>query len=206
MVRTEMDAQPMVSDGSLVTRTLRGDLQAREWLAHRVRSSSYVFAVQLTGRRDLSQDIAQDSVMRFFASLDRFDQTRSLDAWLFQIVRNRTRDVMRRNRIRLHEPLEDPTGRERPETRDERADPAADALRADLQRRIWRQLDSLTPQHREILVLREYQDLSYREIAEVLEIPHGTVMSRLHMARKRLRDKLADGEIDDPTDHGRPTA
>ncbi len=198
----QMDAQPGVSDGALVARAIRGDVDARERLARRARNASYVFAVQLTGRRDLSHDIAQDSVMRFFAHLDRFEQSRSLDAWLFQIVRNRTRDVMRRDRIRRHEPLEDPSGRERPETRDDRVDPAADAVRADLQQRIWRKLDSLTPDHREVLVLREYQDLSYREIAEVLGIPHGTVMSRLHAARKRLREVLTDVDAVNRIDHG----
>ena len=66
-------------------------------------------------------------------------------------------------------------------------------MRLDLQKRIWKCLQAVTVQHREILILRDYQDLSYREISEVLGIPLGTVMSRLHAARKKLREELLEG-------------
>ena len=75
------------------------------------------------------------------------------------------------------------------------ADPSAAAEQHELQRRIWRAISELSDAHREILVLRDYHDLAYREISEVLSIPQGTVMSRLHAARKSLREILiAAGE------------
>ena len=80
-----------------------------------------------------------------------------------------------------------------------RPGPEARAERRELQRRIWSLLGGLSQMHREILVLRDYQDLSYAEIATVLGIPKGTVMSRLHAARRSLRDRLdRAGEPGDP--------
>ncbi|MDR9451887.1 MAG: RNA polymerase sigma factor [Acidimicrobiia bacterium] len=97
---------------------------------------------------------------------------------------------MRRESLRRHESLDAWLEQGLPEAVDRSADPAADAERSDLQRLIWQAVSQLTEAHREIFVLRDYHDLSYREIAEVLSIPQGTVMSRLHAARKSLREIL----------------
>jgi RNA polymerase sigma-70 factor (ECF subfamily) len=169
-----------------------GEPKAREELARLVGRSAYLFALQLTGTAETARDIAQDCVLRFFQHLDRFDSDRPIDPWLYQIVRNRVRDVKRRERVRRHESLEAWLDQGHPEAADPTADPAADAERHDLQRQVWQAISRLSDAHREILVLRDYHDLSYREIAEVLGVPHGTVMSRLHAARNGLREILLD--------------
>ena len=175
-------------DRALLASVRDGDRRAREQLAQKVGSSAYVFALQLTGGSETARDIAQDSVLRFFQHLDRFDSDRPLEPWLYQIVRNRVRDLDRRERLRHHESLDAWLEHGRPEAADPLADPAADAERNELRQRVWRAISQLSATHREIIVLRDYHDLSYREIAEVLSIPHGTVMSRLHAARKNLRE------------------
>ena len=192
MVPEVMCAAVSSPDGALVSLARDGDRSAREQLARRVGRSAYVFALQLTGRREAALDVAQDSVLRFFEHLGRFDAARPLDPWLFQIVRNRVRDLMRRERSRQHDSLDALREQRGLEIVDTSADPAADAEQKDLQRRIWLGISQLTDAHREILVLRDYHDLAYREIAEVLAIPKGTVMSRLHAARKNLRQLLVD--------------
>ncbi|HSG81743.1 MAG TPA: RNA polymerase sigma factor [Gemmatimonadota bacterium] len=187
-----MSAEIPGADRALLARARDGERAAREQLAQRVGRSAYVFALQITGAPDAARDVAQDGVLRFFQHLDRFDSSRPLDPWLYQIVRNRARDLMRRERVRRHESLDAWLEQGHPEAADPAADPAADAERHDLQRRVWRAISQLPEDHREIFVLRDYHDLSYREIAEVLEIPQGTVMSRLHAARKGLREILLD--------------
>ena len=126
--------------------------------------------------------------MRFFQSIGRFDANRPLDPWVYQIVRNRVRDLIRRTSRRRSESLDAWVERGRPEISDPLADPAVDAERHELRLRVWRAISELKQPHREIIVLRDYHDLSYREIAEVLSIPQGTVMSRLHAARTTLRE------------------
>lgn len=175
------------SDRALLVSARDGNRQAREVLARKVGSSAYVFALQLTGGSETARDIAQDSVLRFLQHLDRFDADRPVEPWLYQIVRNRVRDLHRRNRLRHHQSLDTWLEQGRPETADPTADPAGEAERHELRQSVWRAMSELSEAHREIVVLRDYHDLSYREIAEVLSIPQGTVMSRLHAARKSLR-------------------
>lgn len=194
MVQIEMEPSP-VSHGELVERARQGDTDARDALARVARTASYVFAVQLCRDPDRAHDIAQDSVMRFLGSLDRFDPARPVEPWLFQIVRNRVRDSVRRERVPATEPLDLASGEERREVRDEGADPLGVIVRTELQRGIWDQMAGLSPAHREIIVLRDHHGLAYKEIAATLAIPVGTVMSRLHAARTDLRARLVAAGI-----------
>lgn len=180
-------------DVDLVRRARSGDRAAQEKLAQRHRRSMYILALQLMGNRDDALDVVQDALLRFITTLHRFDLRRPVRPWLYQIVRNRAVDLHRRHKVRRHESLDavDDDGRQY-EIRDVSVDPERDVVRSQLRARIWQSLDELSPKQREILVLRDYQDLSYTEIAETLNIPIGTVMSRLHGARKRLRTVLKD--------------
>ena len=199
-----MSEEAPTDDRALLALARSGDRSAREDLGRRIGRSAYVFALQLTGDREVASDVAQDGVVRFLDNLDRFDADRPIDPWLFQIVRNRVRDLARRDRHRRHESLDamleprpDDGGRGSgpaagPATGDRSADPAGEIERSDLQQRIWRSVSQLSESHREVFVLRDFHGLSYREIAEALSIPPGTVMSRLHAARTALRTALAE--------------
>ncbi len=177
----------------LVRRARAGDRFAQEELVQRHRRSMFLLALQLLGNRDDALDVVQDAFLRFFTTLQRFDVRRPLKPWLYQIVRNRVVDLYRRRRVRRNEPLDrGDDGGPALQLHDPAADPERDAGRAELRLRLWRALDQLSPKQREILVLRDYQDLSYAEIATALDIPIGTVMSRLHGARQRLRKILQD--------------
>lgn len=188
-----------VSDAELVTLARRGDRAAADLLARRCRRPAYVLALQLLRDPDDALDVAQDALLRLFTTLHRVQPDRPVRPWLYAIVRNRARDLMRRRRVRRHRPL----AADDPESGVELVSPAprpdADAERAELQRRVWRALGELSEDHREVLVLRDYQDLTYDEIAGVLHVPRGTVMSRLHRARKALRRRL---ETDDAPQRG----
>lgn len=181
---------------ALVEACIAGDRQAREDLGEQVGRQSFVFAVQLTGNRETAMDVAQDGVVRFFNSLDRFDPSRPVEPWLYQIVRNRVRDLARRDRHRRQDSLDALLADGRPEAslvdQGTAPDAAAEAERGELQRRIWSAVSQLSEAHREIFVLRDFHGLSYEEIADVLSVPKGTVMSRLHNARTNLRRLMAE--------------
>jgi len=178
-------------DAELALAARRGDRRAADLLARRYRRPAYLLALQILRDPEDALDVAHDALLRFFTHLDRLEAGRQVRPWLFAIVRNRARDLLRRRRVRRHEPLasDDP---DRPGIVlvDETPGPEAVAARRELQARIWRALGALDDKHREILVLREYHDLSYEEIAGVLRLPVGTVMSRLHRARRALRAAL----------------
>ena len=181
------------SDFRLLVQAQAGGREAREELARRMRGPAYVLALQLVGNREDALDVAQDALLRLFVHLGRVAPDRPLRPWLFAIVRNRARDLWRRRTARPNESLD-----ARPDLSAHLAaqagDPEQETARRQLARRVWSAIGGLSRSHREILVLRDFHDLTYAEIAGTLDIPLGTVMSRLHAARSALRARLeADG-------------
>lgn len=178
-----------------------GDVQAREELAGLCQRMAFSLALQLTGNRDDALDLTQDAMVRFFRSLDRFDRSRPVRPWLMRIVRNLYRDRLRRRRIRKTQSLDEVAPHAVPEPVETSPGPEFTASRRELQRVLWDEVQRLAPHYREVVVLRDYQDLEYAEIARVLRIPRGTVMSRLHRARKQLagavRARLGHGAVKD---------
>lgn len=168
-------------------------------LVEKYRQQTFYLALQIVGNREDAMDISQESFIRAYHNLGRFDATRPFGAWLLRIVRNLCIDLLRRRRVRRAVSLDDPgrgpdgeSGRPLHETVADERTSAADVLveRNELKSKIWRAMGRLDENHRTILVLRDFQDLSYLEMADVLGIPKGTVMSRLHHARRRLREEL----------------
>ncbi len=131
-----------------------------------------------------AEDVAQDAMLRAYRF---FDQFRGSDAraWLLQIVRNSCYTWLEKNR-----PLELMTEFDEELHVRPSANPESLAAQADERERLMRALESLPPRSREVLVLRELEDCSYKEIAEITGIPMGTVMSTLSRARERLQRTL----------------
>ena len=183
---------PAISDARLVVQARSGDLDAREALLVLCRRTAYLAALQLLGNREDAMDVAQDALIRLVGSLDRFDMTRPLKPWVVTIVRHLVIDLSRRRRVRRADSLETLLAEEGSEPRDGSASPEQLAEQGELRLRVARAVSHLPPLHREVIVLRDYQDLSYEEIARILGVPRGTVMSRLHRARSLLRESLSD--------------
>lgn len=191
-------ASATTADFELVLRARKGDRLAQEELARRHRRPMYFLALQLLGNPDDAMDVVQDALVRFLTTIHRFDPKRPVRPWLYRIVRNRVIDLARRRRVRKHDSIDDrdPEGNLRLVLPDPSIDLERDAGQSQLRALLFQALGELSSKQREIIVMRDYQDLSYKEIASTLDIPIGTVMSRLHGARKRLRDVLQDDLYD----------
>jgi RNA polymerase sigma-70 factor (ECF subfamily) len=181
-----------MSDAELIRDASAGLAEAREELARRYRGPAYVLALQLLGNREDALDVAQEAMLRLFATLGRLTAGRAVRPWLLAIVRNQARDLWRRQRVRRTEPLEGSGEGLAAELLVRPPDPEEAAGREELRRWVWRALSRLSEDHREIVVLRDFHGLSYDEIAHVLDIKVGTVMSRLHAARRQLRARLSE--------------
>jgi RNA polymerase sigma factor (sigma-70 family) len=147
--------------------------------------AAYRFARWLSRSPGDAEDVVQDAVLRAFRG---FDALRGSDvkAWLLSIVRNCHASAHRAQQRRVLVPLPDEQGADA--LADEAApDPEGAAIRADEQGALTRLIDALPDEHRQVLLLRELEDLNYREIAAVTGVPIGTVMSRLARARAALR-------------------
>ncbi len=149
--------------------------------------SGFALALRLLHHREDAADAVQDSLyqaLRHRSSYDRRKGTRK--AWFLKMVRNRCIDL-RRKRVRQKEPPA-PDWLENSPAADRRPD--EHAQQRELSEIVRRHLMAMPDKHREIVLLRDYHNLSYAEIAEVLSIPSGTVMSRLHRAREELRRRV----------------
>lgn len=181
-----------VSDSELVLRARGGELAACDELAVRYRQQAFLLALHLLGNREDAMDVAQDSMLRFFCHLDRFDPERAVKPWLCSIVRNLVRDLARRQKVRQADSLERRQEELGMVIRDHGPGPERLTARRQLAGKVWAALGELGEDQRAIIVLRDYNDLSYTEISEALGVPMGTVMSRLHRARKQLRSVLKE--------------
>lgn len=179
-------------DRELVERCRAGDVSAFEPLVEKYRQRVWRLAYQILRDREEAWDVAQEAFVRAYQSLPSFRGQSAFYTWVFRIVVNLATDRQRQRGTRARafggEPVpEEEWARTVP---DPAAGPELEAARAQERERMGQALDSLPLNDRTIIMLSDIQGLTYREIAEVLGIPMGTVMSRLHNARKRLRALL----------------
>ena len=149
----------------------------RDELVH-LGGGAHALALQILGNTDDAADAVQDALTTALGRPDAYRPDKGpLKPWFLRLVRNRCIDLMRRRK-----PTTDKVG----EIADFAAGPEAAAELADRDRILKQALASLTSDQRQLIVLRDYMDLSYAELAAVLDIASGTVMSRLHRARMAL--------------------
>lgn len=183
----EVTSDVPASDTTLLQRIRGQDTAAREELFHRYRGEAYRVAYRLLGHEQDALDAVQDAMLKVFSSLDSFDGRSEFRTWLLRVVTNAALDGGRRRKRYLRNgPSIDHISVE-PESLD---DPASDLHREELRQVLDRALDSLTPTLRVTFVLFAEAGLSYREIAEIQQVPIGTVMSRIHAAREKLQAAL----------------
>jgi len=144
---------------------------------------------------ETARDLAQETFVRAYVKLPSFQGDAALGTWLYAIAVNQVRGEMRkRSAAKRGDATSLDALRESADV--DPVDPADDApARASTKEQCARlrvELDRLDPEHKEVVVLREFQDLSYEEIAEIVGVPVGTVRSRLFRARSQLRERLAE--------------
>jgi RNA polymerase sigma-70 factor, ECF subfamily len=172
------------SEAELVSRAQRGERNAFSELvsihAQGVRNVIY----RMCGDVQIAEDAAQETFIQAWLHLSTYRPQTSLRSWLYRIAVNAATDMLRKEKRILPNALEDLP------LRDPQPGPEARFSQQERTALVQRAISSLPEASRAVLVLREYEGMSYHEIAEALDIPVGTVMSRLNYARKLLKDKL----------------
>jgi RNA polymerase sigma-70 factor (ECF subfamily) len=186
-----------ISDVEAVERARAGDHDAFRILVERYQGRAFRLACRVLRDEELARDAVQDAFIKAHAALDKFEGRSGFYTWLYRLVFNRCIDLKRRDKRDREVEYEDMR------TPDPEADhsigaklesPVASLERGELRERLAQAIEQLPDAPRRTFLLREVDGLTYAEIAEALEIPKGTVMSRLHHARRRLRELLADPE------------
>ncbi len=199
MPTTTMESTTTVGSGisrEQVELAVLGDQDASRAIVEALHRSVIATIYRFLGRpfaREV-EDIAQEVFLKFFHNLHRYDPTRGtkLNTWMFSIVKNHCFDMTKTRRIKTTSLGDKDGGIDRSiEPSDDRGhEPPNTALRSELGQQIDNALHGLTPDQRLVFVLREYEGLRYKSIAEALCVNEGTVKSRLHRAKVALRQIL----------------
>ena len=179
-------------DRELLERCRRGDLSAFEPLVEKYRQRVWRLAYNVLRDREDAGDAAQEAFVRAWQALGSFKGESAFYTWLFRITMNVAHDRLRQRAASGRAFGAERVSEDEMERVivDHETTPDDAAARREQRTRIAHALQALPPHHRAIIMLSDVEGLSYREIAEVLDVPMGTVMSRLHNARKRLREIL----------------
>lgn len=183
----------------LVEQAQAGDRDAFRQLVERYQRKVYSICYGYVKNAEDALDVSQEVFVKVFRYLDRFNRESSFYTWLYRITCNLCIDHIRKNKKVQSLEYDDRINREGTVEGDEYLMPSTLGLNADkvyarkeLREKMLEALETLTEKHRTILILREVEGLSYEEMAEVLDISKGTVMSRLFHARKYMQVALQD--------------
>ena len=172
------------SEAALIRQCQAGDRDAFGQLVKSCAGRAIGAAYLLLGNHEDALDASQDAFVRAWRNIKRFDGRSRFYTWYSTVLRNVCISRLRRRKRRTVEMAAEPAGPT------EQSDPSLLAERNERTEKLWQAILRLGLKHREIIVMNHFQHLSYKEIAAALEVPIGTVMSRLHNARKALRDLL----------------
>lgn len=190
------------SDQQVVESVLAGEQHRFAELVGRYQGPIVNYVYRMIGNYDDAVDLSQDVFLKAYAALASYQPRYPFPAWLFRIARNATIDEIRRRRlstVSLDEPLQTADGTIEREPAGEHANPEDLLLEAELGDRVAAAVATLPEKYREPLVLRHAAEMSYEEIAEALELPLGTVKTRIFRAREALRETLS-GVLDTGSD------
>jgi RNA polymerase sigma-70 factor (ECF subfamily) len=194
---------PDLPDAEAIDRARKGDHEAYRVLVERYQARAFRLALRVLADPDRAQDAVQDGFLKAYRSLDKFEGRSGFYTWLYRLVFNVCIDLKRRDRSNRHVEWNDEVATQvsaaapeesRPH---EAGNPWRELRRGELREALTKAVAALPEDARRTLLMREVDGLTYAAIAEALGIPKGTVMSRLHHARRRVREQLEEAGVVD---------
>lgn len=182
-----------MTEQELVHSAQKGDTSAFGQLVEAHQSKIYSLCYRMTGNAEDAADLTQEVFLSAWRSLGSFQSQAAFSTWLYRLTSNACIDFLRKEKRRSALSLttegEEEEGREL-EVADQRFSPERELEKKEARRAVREGLAALSPEHRQVLVLREMEGLSYQEIGQLLDLEEGTVKSRIARARLALRDFL----------------
>lgn len=171
-----------------------GDMTALAVIVEKYKRLVYRLAFQITKNHEDANDVMQDTFLKVYESIHSFRKESAFETWLYRIVVNQAINLVKRRERRREAPL---SGTTETQIRSElkrasnlRNNPHLSVERKELQRQVTQAVNSLPMKHRMVVILHEFEGLTHPKIASILNCSEGTVRSRLHYARKKLRERL----------------
>ena len=181
-------ASDSITDADYVRRLQRGETEAFEMLVRRHEKTIFNLVYRMLGDYDEAAEVSQEVFLSAYRAIGQFRGDANFSTWLYRIALNHT-STRRKTLIRRQQrnvAIEDTEP-----VRDLQPGPAETMEKKEIRERVQRALNNLEPDDATVILLRDLQDIPYEEVARLLEIPVGTVKSRLHRARQALKSQLA---------------
>ena len=159
-------------------------------LVERYKKKAYYFALSIVGNQEDALDLSQEAFIKAYRSLKFFKTNFKFHVWFFRILRNHCIDFLRKKRRQQECSIEERKEQAGIEIVDPSKNPALLLEQNGLRKKLWDEINQLKDQEKEIVIYKDIHGMSYEEIAEILDIPKGTVASTLHKARMKLKGKL----------------
>ena len=179
------------TESILVADLCDGDMTALAILVDRHKDLVYRVAMQITKNSDDASDVLQDAFLKVYDSINAFRQESAFETWLYRIVVNLSIDAVKKRKRQQESMASLSEVSDVHQNQDIQQDPTRQAERNELQEWVTQAINSLSIKHRSVVILHELEGLSHPQIADILDCSEGTVRSRLHYARKKLRVLLA---------------
>jgi RNA polymerase sigma-70 factor (ECF subfamily) len=170
--------EPELTEREILERVRRGDRAAYQGIVTRYMQTAYYIALGFVHNQQDALDISQDAFIRAFRKIKQFDLERRFFPWFYRLLKNLCLDHIKKRRRITEVPLDDVQL-----AGEKEADP-------ELKELLWKGIEELSFEQREVIILRYFRQYSYQEIADVTGKPLGTVMSSLFYAKKRLKEIL----------------
>lgn len=182
-------------DLGLIERAKKGDESAFRVLLRKYERSVFTICLRMVRNREEAEDLAQESFVKVFSMLERYNPTFAFSSWLFKITSNLCIDSLRKRRIKgvpMDEPVQSDAGEYVRQYESDEDDPETAAIKKERAGYLMQAIDNLPPHYKLMVLLRHQEGLSYEEIAATVGVPLGTVKARIHRARQMLRKLLEE--------------
>jgi RNA polymerase sigma-70 factor (ECF subfamily) len=168
----------------------RGSKEAFESIVKMYMKKAYFIALGLVGNRDDAMELSQEAFILAYRNIRQLNPNRKFYPWFYQILKNVCFSHLRKTKNRRSHSLEKIEEQTQAAEVDDSFRPEVVAERNETKDRMWKAIGKLSEKHREVIILRHFQNLSYEQMSQILYCSRGTVMSRLYYARQRLKELL----------------
>jgi RNA polymerase sigma-70 factor (ECF subfamily) len=191
MAKARLKDRTDIPDEELLSRVVSGDIDAFDEIVYRYKDRLFNFVYRFVGGRETAEDIVQETFLRVFRKRREYKALANFSTWIFTIAGNLAKsELRRRKRWRFLYIDKEEDGERKMELPDDSWRPDNVTQSALAEATIHKAIDSLPAKYREVIILRDVQNMSYQEIADIVGCPVGTVKSRVNRGRLRLQGKL----------------
>ncbi len=184
-------SETQISDEDLIEKFQRGDIYAYELIVKRYKDQLLNFVYRFLGNHEEAEDVVQETFLRVYRNRHAYQRVAKFSTWIYTIAGNLARtELRRRNRRRIFSLSSMGVEDKEYEISDDMLSPERHTNTVLSEEIIQKEINKLSPKFREVIILRDIQELSYEEISKIIRVPIGTVKSRVNRARLRLQSRL----------------